>query len=171
MNDALRCVSPVDGRVYAERAPADATTVDLALRSAAAAQRHWARIDVEDRCRRLSVAVDAFVSERAAIATELDAIFAAIARPDRIESGLDARLVHTAFARDHHRFSASELRAIRDRAAGEGAVALLTTGKDAVKLEPDDELVSGTLPVYRIDIETELLDSDRLQELLAFATL
>ena len=46
---------------------------------------------------------------------------------------------------------------------GKGAQALLVTGKDAVKLE---ESTAVALPIYRIDIESEISDPSALGALL-----
>jgi tetraacyldisaccharide 4'-kinase len=76
---------------------------------------------------------DAFLSASPVMAV------AAIARPERFFSDLRARGLEvagtTAFA-DHHAFRPSDLRALADTARRHGAAALVTTAKDAVRLEP-----------------------------------
>ncbi len=94
-----------------------------------------------------------------------------VARPERVREILDAHIAHVAHIvvrRDHHRWSEAELREIVDEAKAKGARALLTTGKDAVKMFFPE---SASLPVYRIDVETEILDVDVLRGLVAFPPL
>jgi len=91
-----------------------------------------------------------------------------VARPERVLESLDAHVAHVVARRDHHRWSEAELRGIVDEAKVKGARALLTTGKDAVKMSFPD---SVALPVYRIDVETEILDLAALRDLLAFPPL
>lgn len=89
-----------------------------------------------------------------------------VARPERILESLDADVVQLTARRDHHRWRESELRDIARSASARGARALLTTGKDAVKMSLNAPM---PLPVYRIDVETEVLDAEALRALLAFA--
>ncbi len=91
-----------------------------------------------------------------------------VARPERVLESLDAHVAHVVARRDHHRWSEAELRGIVDEAKVKGARALLTTGKDAVKMSFPE---SVALPVYRIDVETEILDLTVLRGLLAFPPL
>lgn len=91
-----------------------------------------------------------------------------VARPERVLESLDAHVAHVVARRDHHRWSEAELRGIVDEAKVKGARALLTTGKDAVKMSFPE---SVALPVYRIDVETEILDLAVLRDLLAFPPL
>ena len=97
-----------------------------------------------------------------------------VARPERVRESLDAHIAHVAHIvvrRDHHRWSETELREIADEAKAKGARALLTTGKDAVKMCLLDSADSASLPVYRIDVETEILDLEVLRGLVAFPPL
>ncbi len=71
MPDLLRVVSPVDGRIYAERPLADAKAIDAALDRARAAQPGWQQTPLAERAALISAAVDRFVAERAEIATEI----------------------------------------------------------------------------------------------------
>ena len=91
-----------------------------------------------------------------------------IARPERVRESLDAHVTHVVVRRDHHRWSEAELLEIVDEAKAKGARALLTTGKDAVKMSLP---ASASVPVYRIDVETEILDLEELRDLLAFPPL
>ncbi|MFX9008106.1 aldehyde dehydrogenase family protein, partial [Acinetobacter baumannii] len=59
MSDVIRCVSPVDGRVYAERPAATDQAIAEALARARIAQKAWARVPVSERAKICSAAVDA----------------------------------------------------------------------------------------------------------------
>lgn len=67
----LRTVSPVDGRIVAERALADDRSIASTLQRARSAQRHWRALPLAERCAILARGVDAFVADGAAIAEEL----------------------------------------------------------------------------------------------------
>jgi acyl-CoA reductase-like NAD-dependent aldehyde dehydrogenase len=71
MSDTLKTISPVDGRVYAERALADSAAIDRALAAAEREQTGWAAMALADRCRVLARAVDAFVAKGDDIAPEI----------------------------------------------------------------------------------------------------
>jgi acyl-CoA reductase-like NAD-dependent aldehyde dehydrogenase len=71
MTETLKTISPVDGRVYVERPLEDAAGIDRALNAAQRAQQLWRAIPLEQRCRVLGLAVDAFVARAEAIATEI----------------------------------------------------------------------------------------------------
>ena len=71
MSDRLKCVTPVDGSVFVERPLADAGQIDAALARARKAQAAWRHIPIAERQALLSKAVDAFVSRRDEIATEI----------------------------------------------------------------------------------------------------
>ena len=66
-----RTVSPIDGRLVAERELADAAAVARALERAGAAFPRWRATPVAERCALLSRAVDALVARRDAIAREI----------------------------------------------------------------------------------------------------
>lgn len=69
--EVFQTISPVDGRVYAERPLARDAEVTTALERALIAQRDWRAAGLEARLHALSKAVDAFVAETPAIAEEL----------------------------------------------------------------------------------------------------
>jgi acyl-CoA reductase-like NAD-dependent aldehyde dehydrogenase len=71
MTDTLKTISPVDGRVYVERALETPAGIDRALDSTRAAQRGWGSLPLSDRCRILGKAVDAFVAKANDIAVEI----------------------------------------------------------------------------------------------------
>ena len=66
-----RTVSPIDGRLVAERELADAAAVARALERAGAAFPRWRATPVAERCALLSRAVDALVARRDVIAREI----------------------------------------------------------------------------------------------------
>ncbi|QHF40006.1 Aldehyde dehydrogenase [Pseudomonas fluorescens] len=71
MTAKVQLISPVDGRVYAEREVADATQIEQALTAAANAQASWQRRSLSERAAFCSAAVDAMLSMQADIVPEL----------------------------------------------------------------------------------------------------
>ncbi len=71
MADSLKCVSPVDGKVYVERPLADERSIERALEAARRAQAAWRQVPIAERQVLLSKAVDAFVAKGDAIAEEI----------------------------------------------------------------------------------------------------
>jgi acyl-CoA reductase-like NAD-dependent aldehyde dehydrogenase len=71
MNDTLKTISPIDGRIYVERPLETGAGIDRALDAAARAQRAWGSLPLAARCAVLKEAVDAFVSKASDIALEL----------------------------------------------------------------------------------------------------
>jgi acyl-CoA reductase-like NAD-dependent aldehyde dehydrogenase len=71
VTERLRTRTPVDGSVYVERDLARSEDVREALDAAREAQASWRRVPLAERCRVASLAVDAFVSRRDAIAEEI----------------------------------------------------------------------------------------------------
>ena len=71
IGDTLKAISPVDGRVYVERALETAAGIDRALDSARRAQRAWGSLPLPIRCEILGDAVDAFVAKGTDIAGEI----------------------------------------------------------------------------------------------------
>jgi tetraacyldisaccharide 4'-kinase len=72
------------------------------------------------------------------------------------EEGFD--LQHTEAFRDHHKYSQTDIDLVSRRAADAGAQALITTAKDAVKLES----MRFGLPCYVVEIEMQVLEAERL---------
>jgi tetraacyldisaccharide 4'-kinase len=97
-------------------------------------------------------------------------LLAAIARPERLArdvAAAQATIVGRAFFRDHHRFRAPELGAVAARAAAAGASAIVTTAKDAVRLEA---LPRPALPIVVAESEAVIDDEPRfVRRLLAVA--
>lgn len=71
MTAKVQLISPVDGRVYAERAVADAAQIEQALTAAASAQAAWQRRSLSERAAFCTAAVDAMLSMQADIVPEL----------------------------------------------------------------------------------------------------
>jgi len=71
MASTLRTITPVDGSLYVERPYADHDTIDKALRDAKTAQTSWRHTPIAERIAVCSRAVDAFVSNKDAIAEEI----------------------------------------------------------------------------------------------------
>ncbi len=85
-----------------------------------------------------------------------------VARPERVLESIPADVVFTATRRDHHWWDPSEMKVLAEEAKRKGAVALLTSGKDATKMA----FAPASVPLYVIRIETEILDSSVLAALL-----
>lgn len=71
MSGTLKCISPVDGRVYVERPYAADAAIDSVLDSARKAQAAWRLKTVAERAAICTKAVDLFVANKAAIAEEI----------------------------------------------------------------------------------------------------
>jgi acyl-CoA reductase-like NAD-dependent aldehyde dehydrogenase len=71
MTETIRCISPVDGHLYAERELAGDGEIAAALAAARAAQQLWRRVPVGERARLCSAAVDAMLAMTDAIVPEL----------------------------------------------------------------------------------------------------
>ncbi len=71
MADRIRCISPVDGSLYAERKPAKNKEVHNAFRLARLAQDGWKRRSIEERAGFCLKAVDAMLAMKDEIVPEL----------------------------------------------------------------------------------------------------
>ncbi len=71
MSDSLKCITPVDGRVYVERPLASGAQIEAALDRARAAQATWRHVAIAERQALLTKAVDAFVARKVEIAEEI----------------------------------------------------------------------------------------------------
>jgi acyl-CoA reductase-like NAD-dependent aldehyde dehydrogenase len=67
----MQTISPVDGRVYVERASASATEIDATLQRARSAQRHWRQVPIAERAALMERFCAAFEARSVPIATEL----------------------------------------------------------------------------------------------------
>jgi tetraacyldisaccharide 4'-kinase len=90
-------------------------------------------------------------------------LLAAIARPERFEHDVlasGAAVVGRSFFRDHHVFDRADLELVSGRALSSGADAIVTTAKDAVRLETAGGL---GLPVLVLQVEAEIEGEARLR--------
>ena len=71
MTDMLKTITPIDGSVYVERPLASDAEIDAALERANKARVAWKATAIAERAALLTRAVDAFVSRKQEIATEL----------------------------------------------------------------------------------------------------
>jgi tetraacyldisaccharide 4'-kinase len=91
---------------------------------------------------------------------------AGIARPERFFADLTAAGWDLAGAmrfRDHHRFTASDVSRIAAAARASGAASVLTTEKDAVRLEPFGDL---PVPLVAVPLVVGIQPADRFREWL-----
>jgi acyl-CoA reductase-like NAD-dependent aldehyde dehydrogenase len=71
MASTLKCITPVDGSLYAERKLSSAPQIEAALARARKAAAEWRHVPLRERQAMLSRAVDAFVANKAKIAEEI----------------------------------------------------------------------------------------------------
>jgi acyl-CoA reductase-like NAD-dependent aldehyde dehydrogenase len=71
MTETIKCISPVDGRVYASRRVATRKEIAAAFAAAHAAQEQWKRLPIVERTAYCSAAVDAMIAMRDEIVPEL----------------------------------------------------------------------------------------------------
>ena len=105
------------------------------------------------------------VSVESLISNGAVAAFCAVGNPRAFfeqlrKEGFDLR--HTRSFPDHHAYSRSEVETFERDAEARGALALLTTAKDAVKLRAQ----AFTLPCYVVEIELEFEDEAALRRLV-----
>ena len=92
-------------------------------------------------------------------------LVAAVARPQRFRTDLDRlvpRVAGQAFFRDHHPFTAEEVRELGTRAGRLGADALVITAKDAVRFPAQ----ASELPVLVLRIAARIEPEERFREQL-----
>ena len=71
MAETVKIVSPVDGRVYAERPVASAAAIETAVGKARAARKAWGEVTVRERAKFLNHFVDALLGKNEEIVPEL----------------------------------------------------------------------------------------------------
>src|ERR1044071_5542354 len=71
MTETVKIVSPIDGRVYAERAVATGAEIETAVAKAKAARKAWGEITVRERAKFLGHFVDALIARNDEIVPEL----------------------------------------------------------------------------------------------------
>lgn len=92
--------------------------------------------------------------------------FCGIARPGQFFSGLEQSGIPVAARRafpDHHRYTQSDLDRLATQAKAAGATALLTTEKDAIRLQG----LASPLPVRTVGLRTEVDDEPAALDWLA----
>ena len=97
------------------------------------------------------------------------AAFCGIARPEQFFAGLEAaglRLAARAAFADHHRYSAADLARLQREARAAGAVALLTTQKDQVRLASLATAFPPDLPLQTARLRVEIENADAAIEWL-----
>lgn len=93
----------------------------------------------------------------AALAGKRIGAFSGIAAPESFEAFLretGARLEYTKRFLDHHRFSSEELQGVFNEALAAGVEMIITTEKDAVRIDP---ALAIPLPCYFLRLEIEIL--------------
>ena len=96
-------------------------------------------------------------------------VVAAIAAPERLIadlSGLGCRVVGQALFRDHHRFTAGELGSAAAAARAAGADAVVTTEKDAARLDAAALRTYTSLPVACLPMTVSVEPSGAFAEWL-----
>jgi tetraacyldisaccharide 4'-kinase len=98
------------------------------------------------------------------------AAFCGIARPEQFFQGLDSAglklAIRTAFS-DHHRYTARELERLVTAARAAGAVGLITTEKDEVRLRSLKNAILASLPLLTARLRVEIEDQAAAVDWLA----
>jgi len=80
----VKCISPADGSVFAERIEASANEIETALNKAHEAQKKWRKLSIAERAKYCTAVVDAMLSMKDEIAVELAT---SMGRPIRFGAG------------------------------------------------------------------------------------
>ncbi|HEX4008342.1 MAG TPA: tetraacyldisaccharide 4'-kinase [Acidobacteriaceae bacterium] len=101
--------------------------------------------------------------------------FCAIARPDEFFDGLRSHglsLAATRSWRDHHRFTSADIAELTELQRVHGAEAFLTTGKDLIRLSPDQRrALESAAPLHAVRLTARLDDEpSAIAQLLALLT-
>jgi len=91
------------------------------------------------------------------------AAFCGIARPEQFYAGLEAGGAHLALRKsfaDHHAYTAEDVQRLAGEARSAGAVALVTTKKDRVRLEALATAFPADLPLKTAGLRTEIEGED-----------
>ena len=88
--------------------------------------------------------------------------FCAVGNPRSFFTSVPYELVLEKAFPDHHRYSQTEIDSLIGAATRAGANSLITTAKDAVKLQS----LSFSLPCYVLEIEPQIENSDQLIQLI-----
>jgi len=93
-------------------------------------------------------------------------LLAGIAKPDRFRKDLEqcgARIVWSRTERDHYPWQPDELARLLKEAQEAGARAVVTTGKDAVKMKG---VAATPIPLYRAELECRVLEQKAFDAVL-----
>lgn len=104
------------------------------------------------------------LADLASLAGQQVAAFCGIGNPDGFRQTLDRLDLTVRLFRpfaDHHHYTDRDLAEISEQAHAAGASAILTTHKDLVKINRDD---LKDLPLWAVDIQTQVLSGDELLE-------
>ena len=80
----VKCISPADGSVFAERKEASAVEIETALAKATSAQKKWCKLSIAERAKYCTAVVDAMVAMKDEIGPELAT---SMGRPIRFGAG------------------------------------------------------------------------------------
>jgi len=104
----------------------------------------------------------AFVPREAHLGGRSVFVFAGLAHPASFEAlvrGLQAKVAGVRWFRDHHGYSAADLRQLRREAAVAGAELLVTTEKDLMRLQPAD--MTGPPAIVAIPVDLRVVGGDQ----------
>ena len=84
MSEKIQCISPIDGRVIAERPAATWSQTDVVLERASQAARHWRNVPLDERIQLCQRFVSWFIDKKGELAREISL---QMGRPIRYASG------------------------------------------------------------------------------------
>jgi len=90
-------------------------------------------------------------------------VFSAIGNPSSFEQTMNAEglnIVEAIRYPDHHDYGMVEMQYIMDRALNKGVKALVTTGKDAVKIPTEFIYLYRDVPLYILDMEIQITSGE-----------
>ncbi len=126
-------------------------------------RRHHPNVDIIECTHKPQYLMSLQTREKVALAAlkgKRIAALSGIASPESFERFLlsyEANLLHTARFLDHHRFTSYELKSFYERALEAGAEWVITTEKDAVRINLKEALA---LPTYFLRMEIDILSGD-----------
>lgn len=94
-------------------------------------------------------------------------VFSAIGNPSSFEQTMNAEglnIVEAIRYPDHHDYGMVEMQYIMDRAISKGVKALVTTGKDAVKIPTEFIYLHREVPLYILDMEIQITSGEEAFE-------
>ena len=90
-------------------------------------------------------------------------VFSAIGNPSSFEqtmTGEGLNIVEAIRYPDHHDYGMVEMQYIMDKAISRGVKALITTGKDAVKIPTEFIYLHRDVPLYILDMEIQITSGE-----------